>query len=100
MISKYEFQFSVGFHTVTKLAMMSKDADAILKKVKYFEIESKKYTEFFIWPLSGGVASFIPVPNFNKKILEFIYFLDKIIVSMSKDIFPLQLQIVLSNTKK
>ena len=70
------------------------------EKVKYFEIESKKYTEFFIWPLSGGVASFIPVPNFNKKILEFICFLDKIIVSMSKDIFPLQLQIVLSNTKK
>ena len=70
------------------------------EKVKYFEIESKKYTEFFIWPLSGGVASLIPVPNFNKKILEFICFLDKIIISMSKDIFPLQQQIVLSNKKK
>jgi hypothetical protein len=70
------------------------------EKVKYLEIESKKYTEFFIWPLSGGVASLIPVPNLNRKVLEFICFLDKTIVSMSKNIFPLQQQIVLSNNKK
>ena len=69
------------------------------EKVKYFRIVSKKYTEFIIWPLSGGVASLIPVPNLNRKVLEFISFLDKIIVSISKNAFPLQQQIVLSNNK-
>ena len=67
-------------------------------KIK-FQITSKKYTEFIIWPLSGGVASLIPVPNLNRKVLEFISFLDKIIISMSKNVFPLQQQIVLSNNK-
>ena len=70
-----------------------------IKKIKYFTITSKKYTEFVIWPLSGGVASLIPTPKVNSKVLEFICFLDKIIVSMSKNIFPLQQQIVLTNNK-
>jgi hypothetical protein len=69
------------------------------EKVKYFKILSKKYTEFIIWPLSGGVGSLIPVPHINKSVLEFINFLDKIIISMSKNIFPLQQQVVLSNNK-
>lgn len=69
------------------------------EKVKYFKIESKIYSEFFLWPLSGGVASLIPAPKLPKKVLEFINFLDKIIVSTSKHIFPLQQQIVLSNNK-
>ena len=75
------------------------DSKLFAEKVKYFKIDSKKYTEFFIWPLSGGVASIIPVPNINRKVLEFINFLDKIIISISKNIFPLQIQIVLSNNK-
>ena len=69
------------------------------EKIKHFKIISKKYTEFIIWPLSGGVGSLISVPNINRKVLEFICFLDKIIVSMSKNVFPLQQQIVLSNHK-
>ncbi|MDP7197350.1 MAG: class I SAM-dependent methyltransferase [SAR202 cluster bacterium] len=75
------------------------DSKLFAKKVKYFKIDYKKYTEFFIWPLSGGVASIIPVPNINRKVLEFINFLDNIIISISKNIFPLQQQIVLSNKK-
>ena len=69
------------------------------EKIKYFKIASKKYTEFIIWPLSGGVASFISTPNLNRKVLEFVCFLDKIIVTMSNNVFPLQQQIVLSNNK-
>jgi len=75
------------------------DSKLFAEKVKYLKIDSKKYTEFFIWPLSGGVAHIIPVPNINRKLLELINFLDKIIISISKNIFPLQIQIVLSNNK-
>lgn len=75
------------------------DSKLFAEKVKYFKIDSKKYTEFFIWPLSGGVASIISAPNINRKVLEFINYLDNIIISISKNIFPLQMQIVLNNNK-
>ncbi len=64
-----------------------------------FKIIHHKYTEFLIFPLSGGVIAKTKTVNLPNTILKLIDIIDSILISISKNVFPLQRQIVLRNDK-
>lgn len=64
-------------------------------KFKQLRIIDKEYTEFLIFPLSGGVISKTKVPKLPFTILSFINFIDSILIKISKSTFALGLNVVI-----
>lgn len=64
-------------------------------KFKQLRIIDKEYTEFLIFPLSGGVISKTKVPKLPFTILRVIYFIDSILIKISKSTFALGLNVVI-----
>jgi SAM-dependent methyltransferase len=60
-----------------------------------FTIERFKHSEFMIFPVSGGVTSKVYMPDFPGWLLKFIDWVDDIFITIGKDVFSLQVQIVL-----
>jgi len=58
-----------------------------------------EYSEFLIFPLSGGVIARKRVLNLPENVLKSIDSLDNILIAISKDIFPMQRRMVLKNVK-
>lgn len=60
-----------------------------------FKCTHQKYTEFTIFPLSGGVTAKTKTIQLPKSILNFFNFIDNTLIGISKNTFALQRQIVL-----
>lgn len=60
-----------------------------------FSLEKIHFTEFFVFPISGGVTSKFPVPQLPMFILNFIHLIDTFIVSRWPNKFALQTKVVL-----
>jgi len=58
-----------------------------------------KYSECFIFPLSGGVIAKHRTVNLPKAVLKCLDCLDEALIAVSKGVFPLQRRIVLENIK-
>ena len=58
-------------------------------------IQSLSYSEFFLFPLSGGVISKIKVPELSKRTLKVFSFLDKVLVNLSESTFAMGMNIVI-----
>ena len=72
--------------------------DDIKKFEKSFNFHCifRKYTEFLIFPISGGVTAKTKTIQLPQWILILIFRIDKILISFSKKIFALQMQLVLT----
>ena len=64
-----------------------------------FKMIYSRYSECILWPLSGGIAPVGKQINLPVKILMMIDKIDSFLITISKDIFALQRQIVLENIK-
>lgn len=60
-----------------------------------FKCRYKKYREFTIFMLSGGVIKKILTVNLPRFILNLFSQVDKVLIKISKDLFAVQIQIVL-----
>lgn len=60
-----------------------------------FKVSKIKYSECLLWPLSGGIAPVSFRINLPRSILRLVEIIDKVLVKVSKDIFALQMQVVL-----
>lgn len=65
------------------------------EKVPFFKIKKQKFSEFFIFPLSGGVTAKAKTINLPWKILKLVDIFDTALVSVSPKIFALQRRIIL-----
>jgi len=68
------------------------------QNIPFFKIKHQKFSEFFIFPFSGGVTAKFKTINFSFKILKIIDKLDRFLVYLAPKIFAMQRRIVL--TKK
>lgn len=64
-------------------------------RIPDFKATHHRYTEFFIFIISGGVTAKVKTINLPRKILRYIDKFDDILISVSKNTFPLQRNIVL-----
>lgn len=64
-----------------------------------FKYVHKRYTECLLWPLSGGIAPVGKQINFPRRLLEIIDKIDSLLIAFSKNIFALQMQVVLEKIK-
>jgi SAM-dependent methyltransferase len=68
--------------------------------ISFFRIDFRTYDEFLCFLNSGGVISktfYIPLPKFAIKIMQYF---DKALTNLLPNIFAMQTQIILVNTKK
>jgi SAM-dependent methyltransferase len=61
----------------------------------HFRIVEQHFSEFFIFPLSGGVTAKTKTIQLPRALLNFFNAIDNLLVSISKDTFALQRRIVL-----
>ena len=64
-----------------------------------FKINYRKYGEFLLFPLSGGVNSKRKMINFPFFVLRIIDKIDQFLIALSPDIFAMGISIVLINEK-
>jgi hypothetical protein len=86
-----------GNNVIPNLLFQSyqKDSGGGLVEIAGFSLEKIHFTEFLIFPISGGVTSKFPVPQLPLFALNFIHSIDKFIVSRWPNKFALQTKIVL-----
>ncbi|MFQ5751944.1 MAG: class I SAM-dependent methyltransferase [bacterium] len=60
-----------------------------------YKIIFSKYTECLLWPLSGGIAPVSKKVNLPRSVLKIVDLIDNALISISRNIFALQLQIIL-----
>ncbi len=70
------------------------------KNIPYFRIEEQEYSEFMIYPLSGGIIPRKKTINIPYFILEIIDKLDNLLVKTFPKIFALQRRVVLRKIKE
>ncbi len=71
------------------------DTTKFEKQFNSLKIVHKEYTEFFIFPLSGGVISkvkMIELPTFMLKIIDFV---DKLLIKISPKLFAMGMSVTL-----
>jgi SAM-dependent methyltransferase len=61
----------------------------------HFSFVKKKYTEFIIFLISGGVTAKTKTVNLPRFLLEILHIIDNVLIFISKGIFALQHQVVL-----
>ncbi|MDP2925992.1 MAG: class I SAM-dependent methyltransferase [Nanoarchaeota archaeon] len=71
------------------------DLEKFNKEVPYFDIVEKSFSEFFIFPLSGGVIAKAKTIELPLTLLRLIGTLDSVLVFLSPRFFALQRRIVL-----
>ena len=69
------------------------------KKIPFFKTKEKKFSEFFIFPLSGGVIAKRKVINLPYFILKVFDAIDKFLIKIAPKTFALQRRIVLVKEK-
>ncbi len=74
--------------------LLFKDTER-LENIFSFKCRHLKYTEFASFLISGGVTAKAPTLNMPRFILNIIYLVDRLLIKISKDMFALQIQIVL-----
>ena len=68
------------------------------KEVSFFTIKKQEFSEFFIFPLSGGVIAKTKTINLPFFALNIIDILDNFLIKLSPRIFALQRRIILKKT--
>lgn len=71
------------------------DNQAVFEQHFRFKILRQQYSEFFIFPLSGGVTAKTKTIQLSRGMLNFFNALDNLLVGIAKSTFALQRQIVL-----
>ena len=75
--------------------MLFDDQEKFHKNIKFFKIISQSHSEFFIFPLSGGVTAKMPMISLSNKTLNLFNKIDKFLIRLSSNTFALQRQIAL-----
>lgn len=75
--------------------LMFDDLEKFKKEIPFFNIGERGFSEFFIFPLSGGVITKAKTINFPKFILNLVDKIDNFFIFLSHDFFALQRRIVL-----
>lgn len=75
--------------------LLFNDKKEFENKVSDFKIIHKKYSEFLIFPLSGGVTAKTKMPELPNRILKIIDHLDSFLVKLFPNIFACGISIVL-----
>lgn len=75
--------------------LLFNDKKEFENKVSDFKIIHKKYSEFLIFPLSGGVTAKTKMPELPNRILKIIDRLDSLLVKLFPNIFACGISIVL-----
>ena len=69
------------------------------KEISFFQIKEQKFSEFFIFPLSGGVVAKLKIINLPFFILKIIDKIDNFLIYLFPTIFALQRKIILKAKK-
>jgi SAM-dependent methyltransferase len=64
-----------------------------------FRIVHHRFSEFLVFPLSGGVNAKVKTIQLPRPVLRIIDRIDDLFIALGKRIFPLQRQVVLSNRR-
>lgn len=75
--------------------LLFKNTDEFHSNFKKLTVRNKRYSEFLVFPLSGGVISKIKIPRISFNLLKLIDLLDKLLISFSKSTFAMGINLII-----